>query len=49
MLCRREKYLLPRLFTDSPVDISVFLESHAAAHVGSWLLAFWDDLWVQPT
>jgi hypothetical protein len=32
---------------DSSVDISVLLGSLAAAHVGSWLQAFWDDLWVQ--
>jgi len=43
-----EKRKIPATETlnDSSVDISVILESHAAAHVGSWLQAFWDDLWV---
>jgi hypothetical protein len=35
------------ILNKSSVDISVLLESHAAAHVGSWLQAFWDELWVQ--
>jgi len=34
------------ILNKSSVDISVLLERHAAAHVGSWLQAFWDELWV---
>jgi hypothetical protein len=42
-----EKNTATETLNDSSVDISVLLGSLAAAHVGSWLQEFWDDLWVQ--
>lgn len=44
---QKRKIPATETLNDSSVDISVLLGSLAAAHVGSWLQVFWDDLWVQ--
>jgi hypothetical protein len=46
---QKRKIPATETLNDSSVDNSVLLGSLAAAHVGSWLQAFWDDLWVQPS